>query len=178
MAQVIFLHGASSSGKSTLARALQYASDIPFWHISIDHLRDSGVVPVARFWNGDFEWRDHRRAFFDGFHASLRAYVEAGNNLILEHILEEPQWLSQLQDIFADHNVCFVGVHCPLEVLVRRERTRGDRRIGSAAEDFHNIHKGLHYDIDVRGTEDVALNVSRILEVVRSGRRSSSFSSS
>ena len=48
MSGIIFLHGASSSGKSTLARAVQAKIDEPFWHYSIDHLRDSGIVPMAR----------------------------------------------------------------------------------------------------------------------------------
>lgn len=49
MSHIIFLHGASSSGKSTIARSLQAKIEKPFWHISIDHLRDSGVLPSARF---------------------------------------------------------------------------------------------------------------------------------
>lgn len=45
--QIIFFHGASSRGKSTLARELQAKIEKPFWHISIDHLRDAGVLPLA-----------------------------------------------------------------------------------------------------------------------------------
>ena len=80
MAHVIFLHGASSSGKSTIARALQQRIAKPFCHISIDHLRDFGMLPTQRFKNGDFRWADARMAFFNGFHGSLRAYVDAGNS--------------------------------------------------------------------------------------------------
>ncbi|MCV6593337.1 MAG: chloramphenicol phosphotransferase CPT family protein [Silicimonas sp.] len=47
MAQVLFLHGASSAGKSTIAKALQAELAAPFWHLSIDHLRDAGVVPMV-----------------------------------------------------------------------------------------------------------------------------------
>jgi chloramphenicol 3-O-phosphotransferase len=52
--QMILLNGASSSGKSSLARAVQATIDRPFWHISIDHLRDSGVLPSARIKSGEF----------------------------------------------------------------------------------------------------------------------------
>ena len=93
MAQIIFLHGASSSGKSTIARALQDRIEMPFWHISIDHLRDAGVLPTRRFKSGEFRWADARPAFFEGFHGSLKAYADAGNNLILEHILDKEDWL-------------------------------------------------------------------------------------
>ncbi|WP_319533257.1 hypothetical protein [uncultured Cohaesibacter sp.] len=71
-AQILFLHGASSSGKSTLARALQDALPVPFWHISIDHLRDSGVLPSHRFKSGEFDWKAARPRFFDGYHQSPR----------------------------------------------------------------------------------------------------------
>ncbi|MEQ8281605.1 MAG: chloramphenicol phosphotransferase [Parvibaculum sp.] len=102
-AQIIFLHGASSSGKSTIARALQARIEKPFWHISIDHLRDADVLPLERFRKGDFAWADARTAFFDGFHASLAAYANAGNNLILEHILDTEGWMETLRRILAPH---------------------------------------------------------------------------
>jgi len=58
--KIIFLHGASSSGKSTIARALQARIDEPFWHISIDHLRDAGILPSARITSGEFKWPEMR----------------------------------------------------------------------------------------------------------------------
>ena len=113
MTHIIFLHGASSSGKSTLARALQAKIELPFWHISIDHLRDAGVLPSERFRRGDFDWPALRPAFFEGFHRSLAAYAGAGNNLILEHILDDERWLPGLQSLFSPFDVYFIGVHCP-----------------------------------------------------------------
>lgn len=175
MAQVIFLHGASSSGKSTIARALQARIEKPFWHISIDHLRDSGVLPMARFRSGEFAWKEARPAFFDGFHASLAAYADAGNDLILEHILDTDGWLETLRDLLERHDVFFVAVHCPLEVLVERERARGDRPVGSARRDFETIHMGKRYDLELQGSDGVEANVDRLLVAWRSGQRRSNF---
>ena len=103
-ASIIFLHGASSSGKSTLARMLQDRIERPFWHISIDHLRDSGVLPLGRVKAGDFRWRDMRAPFFAGYHASLAAYAAAGNNLIVEHSIRQvgrKSWRNS-----SDHSTC------------------------------------------------------------------------
>ena len=97
MAGIIFLHGASSSGKSTLARAVQAKISEPFWHYSIDHLRDAGIVPMDRFKRGDFHWRDFRDTFFEGFHSSVAAFADAGNNVIVEHILDGAGWLDRLR---------------------------------------------------------------------------------
>lgn len=162
-AQIIVLHGASSSGKSTLARGLQARLPLPFWHISIDHLRDSGVLPMARFKSGEFDWTAARAPFFDGFHRSLAAYAGAGNNLLLEHILDTPGWLEQLVALFAPFDVFFVGVHCPLDELVRREARRGDRPAGSAERDFHTIHRGIAYDFEVQSDQAADGNIAAIL---------------
>lgn len=175
LAQIIFLHGASSSGKSTLARALQHTIEKPFWHISIDHLRDAGVLPSERFRTGEFVWRDAKQAFFDGFHASLRAYADAGNNLILEHILDDERWLGALQDLLSGHDVFFAALHCPLDKLIEREKKRGDRPIGSAQKDFETIHLGKIYDLELYERDGVDQNKDRLLAAWRSGQRRSSF---
>lgn len=174
LGRIIFLHGASSSGKSTLARALQAQIELPFWHISIDHLRDSGVLPMARFRSGDFSWRAERAKFFAGYHQSLAAYAAAGNNLILEHILEKPDWFGELARLFAPFDVFFVALHCPLDELIRRETARGDRSAGSAAEDFARIHRGLAYDLGLNASTPVEANVATLLDAWRRRDRAAS----
>ncbi|WP_105381774.1 chloramphenicol phosphotransferase CPT family protein [Neorhizobium alkalisoli] len=175
MAQIIFLHGASSSGKSTIAKKLQARIEKPFWHISIDHLRDSGVLPSSRFRTGEFIWANARKAFFDGFHASLAVYADAGNDLILEHILDTEGWLETLDNLLRHHDVFFVAVHCPLEVLTEREKARGDRPVGSAKRDYEAVHVGKTYDIELNSADGADANVERLLAAWRSARRSSSF---
>ena len=161
--KIIFLHGASSSGKSTLSRGLQARLGEPFWHISIDHLRDAGVLPMARFKSREFEWKAARAPFFDGFHRSLAAYAAAGNNLVLEHILDTDGWLEQLVQLFMPFDVFFVGVHCPLPMLIQREAARGDRPVGSAEQDFGTIHIGKRYDFEVHADRDADDNVDLII---------------
>jgi chloramphenicol 3-O phosphotransferase len=174
-AKIIFLHGASSSGKSSIARALQAAIGEPFWHISIDHLRDSGVLPMDRIKSSEFDWRAMRAPFFDGFHRSLAAYADAGNNLILEHILDTEGWLEQLAELFSPHDVFFVGVHCLLDELRRREAARGDRPAGSAEQDYHAVHDRLTYDLELDGTAPVVANVDRLLSAWAARERPSAF---
>jgi chloramphenicol 3-O phosphotransferase len=146
--KIILLNGASSSGKSTLAAALQRLLDEPFWHYSIDHLLAAKVLPSKRIEEGHFFWRDLRPRFFDGFHATLPALCEAGNNLVVEHIVETAQWMNRLVQLLHTHDVYFVGLHCPVEELERRERARGDRRIGEARADFETTHRFCSYDLE------------------------------
>lgn len=174
-ASIIFLHGASSSGKSTLARLLQDRIERPFWHISIDHLRDSGVLPLARVKAGDFKWREMRAPFFAGYHASLAAYAAAGNNLIIEHILDTPGWQGELAELFRPFDVLFVALHCPVDELNRRELARGDRPAGSAEKDALTIHKGRRYDLELQTSDGVEENARRVMAAWRAARTGSRF---
>jgi chloramphenicol 3-O phosphotransferase len=160
---ILLLNGASSSGKSTLARMLQARMPTPFWHISIDHLRDSGVLPTARIRSKEFDWRALREPFFIGFERSLVAYAEAGNDLIVEHIMESEAWLMRLATTLSGLDVFVIGVHCPLEELERREIARGDRPVGDARRDFHRIHSYCSYDVEVDGTADAAANADAVI---------------
>lgn len=173
--RVIFLHGASSSGKTTLARALQDRLETPFLHLSIDHLRDSGVLPQTTRDGGRFDWAALRAPFFDGFHRAVAGFAAAGNDVILEHILDTPGWAEDLKVQLAPFDVLFVGVTCPLDVLVAREATRGDRPVGSAAQDFSTVHTHRSYDLTVDGAGCVDDNVRKIVEGWQSGQRRSEF---
>lgn len=150
--KIILLNGASSSGKSTLATAVQSRIGEPFWHYSIDHLNAGGVLPQERINNGDFAWPKMRPAFFEGFHRSIPALASAGNNLIVEHIIEEREWMDRLLLLLEPHDVFFVGVHCPVEELERRERHRGNRKIGEARSDFEVAHTFGTYDLEMQAT--------------------------
>lgn len=174
-ASIIFLHGASSSGKSTLARMLQERLEKPFWHISIDHLRDSGVLPLARIKAGDFNWRDMRAPFFAGYHSSLAAYAAAGNNLIVEHILDTPGWQRELAELFRPFDMLFVALHCPVDELRRRELARGDRPAGSAEQDALTIHKGRRYDLELQTGDGTEENAERVMAAWREQRHASGF---
>jgi chloramphenicol 3-O phosphotransferase len=173
--RLIFLHGPSSSGKSTLAGALQARIEAPFWHYSIDHLRDSGVLPMARFRRGDFAWSEARTAFFDGFHRSVASFLEAGNDLILEHILDTAGWHGQLAGLLAGTDVFFVGLRCSLDELNRREAARGDRPAGSAAADHELVHRGLRYDLELDTEIGPDINAERLLAAWRQRQGPSAF---
>jgi len=150
--RIILLNGASSSGKSSLARALQARLDRPYWHISIDHLRDAGVLPLGRVRSGEFTWAEMRGPFFAGFERSLAVYAEAGNNLVVEHIIEDEAWMQRMVRLLHGFDVFFVGVRCDLGELEQRERQRGNRPLGDARRDFFTVHRHAVYDIEVDTT--------------------------
>jgi chloramphenicol 3-O phosphotransferase len=92
--KIILINGASSAGKTTLSRALQNKLEEPFWHFSIDHLREGRVLPMERIKSGEFAWPAMRPAFFEGFHRSLPPSPQQGTISLLS-TLSKPRrgWL-------------------------------------------------------------------------------------
>ena len=174
--RIILLNGASSSGKSSVARALQARLVQPYWHISIDHLRDAGVLPLDRVRSGEFKWSEMRGPFFAGFERSLAVYARAGNNLIVEHIIEDAPWMQRVVGLFRGLDVFFVGVQCDLDELERRERQRGDRRLGDAKRDFFTVHEHAIYDVEVDTTSTSPdINADRIITAHKARAKPSAF---
>ena len=173
--KIILINGASSSGKSTLARELQQTLPMPFWHFSFDHLRDSNALPMARIRSGDIDWSTMRPTVFDGFHRCLPVLAEAGNNLIVDHIIENEMWMSDLVTLLTGLDVFFVGVHCPLPELERRERERGNRRVGEARQDYQVIHSFAEYDLEIDATQPNQINVSTLVNAWKSRQSPSVF---
>ena len=79
---------------------------------------------------------------------------------------------------FEGIEVFFVAVRCPLEILERREKTRGDRREGMARYQHQQVHSHGIYDIEV-DTSAISSSecAARILERMRSGPPPSAFGS-
>lgn len=162
--KVILLDGASSAGKSTLAAALQQQLPVPFWHYAIDHLASARVLPHARIDSGEFPWSTQRQQFFEGFHRSNPAFAAAGNNLIVEHIIETESWLRRLVFLLEAQDVFFVGVHCPLEELERRAQLRGNRKVDEARADFQVTHTFGAYDFECNSMEDANEIASKLIK--------------
>ena len=175
--RIIFLHGASSSGKSTIARPLQEALDTPFLYFSIDHFREAGMLPLAGIRSGKFQWSAMRKSFFDGFHRSLAAFASSGNDLIVEHIVETREWMFSLLTLLAPFDVFFVAVDCPLPELERREAARGDRPTGDARRDFMSIDLNAIYDLELNRTAAPEDNVRTLIAAWRGRMRPSAFES-
>ena len=173
--KIILLNGPSSAGKSTIARQLQDTLEEPFWHYSIDHFRDAGILPTRRFRNGDFSWQDMRPAFFNGFHHSIQSFAQCGNNMIVEHIIESQAWMDMLVRLLSSHDVFFVGLHCPIEELERRETARGDRAIGDARRDVETGYVPELCDLKLDGTVPPDQNVESLLAAWRARRSPSAF---
>ncbi len=146
----------------------------PFWYMASDQFIEIGMAPSRKDKGGDFDWGILRPKFFDGFHRLLPAFAAAGNNLIVEHIVEFESWLNDLLRLLSGFDVFFVGVHCPLSEVEKRERERGDRQKGEAR--YHmKTHDYCVYDFEVDSREPASDNAERIVNAWRQRKSPSAF---
>ena len=169
---IILLNGTSSAGKTTIAKALQQVMDAPYLHVPIDSFEDMMPERQKLGEPGSPLWQSVFNRMLSGFHHSLAALANTGSNLIVDHLLIqgiEPQnWLTECLDLLAPFTVYFVGVHCPLEELRRREQARGDRGIGLAEFQLSRVHRHGIYDLEVDTTvlsaAQCALKIKELVE--------------
>ena len=171
--KIIIINGPSSSGKTTLALAVQKQFDIPFLRFSFDLFLDNQVLPMEQIRNSSFSWDSMRSSVFSGIHQCLPALATAGNNLIFDHIIESKSWLENLIRSISKLDVFFVGLHCSLPELERREAQRGDRRSGEARVDFQTVHRITSYDLELNSENAVEDNANLLIGAWKKRKRPS-----
>ena len=155
MSTIIFINGTSSSGKTTLLKALQTKLQEPYLDMGID--RFIWMLP-KRYLDRPL-WDDVLGkalqsgplglVLFSGMHHAIAAAASRGNNVIADHVFVEKAWVDECVSLFADMNAYLIGLHCPLEVLEQRERDRKDRTLGQAKLQYDVIHTYTKYDLEL-----------------------------
>jgi chloramphenicol 3-O phosphotransferase len=171
--KIIIINGPSSSGKTTLALALQKQLNLPFIRFSFDLFLDHKAFPLEQIKSGKFSWEQMRPSVFRGLHQCLPALASAGNNIIFDHIIETKAWLYELVSLVSELDVFFVGVHCSLPELERREMQRGDRRPGEARQDFEIVHSIPTYDLEINSEHPLEENVTFLIQAWKERKRPS-----
>jgi len=144
---IIFLNGTSSSGKSSIAKDLQKTIKKPCIHLCID---DYLSAYQKNLWERKDIVQPEWEKIIRGFHAAGAAIARSGNLVIMDDVLEsEPPWLESLLELSSGLSVLFVGVHCPLAELERREKERKERKAGMARLQFDQVHARALYDVEV-----------------------------
>jgi chloramphenicol 3-O phosphotransferase len=162
-ARIVLLNGVGSVGKSSIAKALQKITTHPFLHVSMDTFME--MLPEA--------YQEHSDGFtyetvhedgkplvvittgpvgertLRGMRHAIAAMAEQGNNLIVDDVLLERGSKAEYAELLSTFEVVLVGVFAPLDILEAREFQRGDRLIGLARWQYHRVHEGMRYDLEV-----------------------------
>jgi chloramphenicol 3-O phosphotransferase len=146
---IILLNGVSSSGKTSLAKALvkrlpdHFHYSIDDFDLVIEHMEDrenQRLIPVST---------EHY------FHRTIKMFSDSGINLIVDQILHNEDTLIDCMNTLEGYPIYFVGVHCPLHELEEREVTRGDRILGLSKEQLKYVHQQNEaYDLEVNTGQD------------------------
>jgi chloramphenicol 3-O phosphotransferase len=159
---VIFLNGGSSSGKSSIARALQAALPEPWLTFGVDTF--VAALPAAgggiEFGpDGEIVVGPEFRRLEETWMAGLAAMAAAGAHLIVDEVLlsggaGQQRWRAALAGL----DVLWVGVRCDPVVAATREAARADRIAGMAVDQGLRVHAGMSYDlvVDTTATDPAA----------------------
>ena len=152
---IVILNGTSSSGKTSILRALQNLLEEPFLEAGIDKF--IWMLP-ERYLNrplwddvlglGDKAGAEGHR-LISGMHHTIAALSRTGSNVLADHVLVDPRWLEECARLFNDSNAFLIGVLCPLEILEQREKARENRTLGQAKAQFEVVHAHGIYDLEV-----------------------------
>ncbi|CCO47329.1 putative Chloramphenicol phosphotransferase-like [Vibrio nigripulchritudo SOn1] len=173
---VIFLNGPSSSGKSTIAKALQSQLAGYYLHIGIDtfismmpdkanSLGDETQHADGFYWEKEcLEGRDVFRVrkgqygiqVNDAYRTTVKHLVESGLKVIVDDVADGNEEITLWRDVLKGKDCLFVGVICEESLLEQREKSRGDRKLGSAREQLRRVHKNVEYDMWVDTSKESA----------------------
>jgi chloramphenicol 3-O phosphotransferase len=102
-----------------------------------------------------------------GMHRAIAGYAQVANNVIVDYILYDPQWLPDLVETLKDYKVYFVGTFIPLGVLEQREKARGTSPVGHGRSHYDVVHQPGIYDLkldtSVLSPEESALKIREFI---------------
>jgi chloramphenicol 3-O phosphotransferase len=171
MSRIVFLNGAPSTGKSTLARAVHASLPGPVFYQSLDEFRSS-IRP--EFWihgrvPGLFE------RVVDTYVACLREVAAHGLDVVAESLIL-PADLPRYAELFGSFDVRMIGITCPLAEIRRREAERTDRYNGFLEPDvptYEAVNSNVYDLLIDTSTEPTQTSLQRILDHLESNSRSS-----
>ena len=142
--EIIFLNGVSSAGKTTLAKTLQAQLDKPFYWLSVDAF--DSMIPEK------YNNRENISVVLkavSAMHHTIKNFSDMGLNVIVDHVFERQDWMDECVELLHEYHVLFVHVTCPLDELRRREKERGDRKIGQGEAQLSLLNPIETYDVTV-----------------------------
>ena len=172
--QIIYINGPSSSGKSTLARALQQALDTPFLHIGIDRIIgmmpeklnnwEGGYAPQGFSWKQSVDEAGHRiheiqmgpfaKKISQALKEIVVTLVKMQHYVIIDDVAFGASDVDSWRKILQEYKVLWIGIKAPLPHLEEREKQRSNRIGGSARAQFFPVHNGVSYDLEFDTAKD------------------------
>jgi chloramphenicol 3-O phosphotransferase len=187
---IIVLNGCPSTGKTSLAKAIQRTFEAPYLHVGMD-----------LFWLEVFPWEWAGAAtnsvqeiaiegalppkivqtaqpfgnfFISGLHHTIAALARMGHNVVVDYVLTDVRYLADIVMVWQSFPVWLVGLSCPLETIHQRVAARTDRNwpsylpmVNWMFDEVHKHTRGV-YDLEVDTSRltptECALQIKQVLE--------------
>ena len=183
--QIVILNGAPRSGKSSIVTVIQETFDGPWMNLGVDtfvrHVTPMRYRPGIGLRPGE---QGHALeplipTFFAGMYESIAAHSRLGLNVVVDvgHHDANPEILVDSARRLVGLPVLFVGVRCPIEVIMERRNAgqagrEGEYATGSSAEPIPPpvrlwqcaVHSPGIYDLEV---DTSLLSPEECAEVIR-----------
>ena len=143
--RVILLNGPSSSGKSTLSRALQA-------QLREKTGKEYAILSIDDFMKLTTQETIYEDDVFEISGEMCEAALErlkTADGVIVDHVITSARIFRQFLEMLRAYPLLLVHVACPLEELKRRENARGDRHPGSAEDSYTYLYPQAGYDLTV-----------------------------
>ena len=145
---ILFLNGVTSTGKTTLAKAIQEKANVNFYTFSNDTFQQM-ISP--KFLKQDY-CKYLSEAIIQAYHTT-KLMSDNGINIVFDGMLLDIEELKphykRLKTILKNSPLKMIEVTCPLEICRQRNILRGDREVNQSDEQNNIMAKNIEYDISV-----------------------------
>ena len=166
MKTIILLNGPSSSGKSSLSKALQ--------RLFKSHNQIYEIVDIDDFMKIGTDEKIYEDDVFEismDMNTATKEYLNTSDGVIVDHVITSERIYQQFLDMFKEYKVIKVHISCPIDVLLSREQARGNRNKGTANDSYTYLYPKKGYDITIDTSklsiEEAALNLYKVIPYVR-----------
>lgn len=152
---IVILNGVTSSGKSTLSKAVQAIFDEPYYYIANDTFNEVICPFSARIAAGSNKFLDPEimNKAISVMYCLIRDFSDKGLNVIVDHIMcDYSAWFNECIDTLHEYPVLFVRVDCDRDELFRRACKRGytsSERLDQIDQQLDKIHQHNIYDLAI-----------------------------
>ena len=186
--KIIFLNGASNSGKTTIAKELQNIMEEPYLHIGIEafmdmmpqqYIGESERAKLGFYMKrqkdgsgrvlGKIEAGSYGKRVITGMGYACLALAQKGLNIIVDEVCYGQGQLQFYQYLYRDYRTLFVGVVCPLDILMQREH-KADIGISTAKNESKIVHQDIDYDFMVDTSLMTALECAEDIKAAASSQ--------
>lgn len=162
---IILINGASSSGKTTISKELRKALNYSYYIVTLDsclNMLPSQARPVTE---------DLILQASVILNNIVKFLCDRGENIIIDHVITSQRIFRAFYELFQTYPVYMVKLTCPINELIKREKIRENRVIGTAENSSAHIVPNKDYDIILdTHLNTINTNIEAIIDLVQNRR--------